>query len=162
MKKTIDKDPEKFLTTYKRWDLCALIESLPKESVPICVVHIEPKHGKTGYLEERGTWIKELWNRTINHNNSIEGHRTGWTSLLFFGPNIHINEFRNILLEHLRTIKMDHLKSLALFSKIEGSFDQQIKEIEKISLQLAKIDYWLDHIYPSYFENGNEIELNNT
>ena len=65
-------------------------------------------------------------------------------------------------MEHLRTIKMDHLKSLALFSKIEGSFDQQIKEIEKISLQLAKIDYWLDHIYPSYFENGNEIELNNT
>ena len=75
MKKTIDKDPEKFLTTYKRWDLCALIKSLPKELVPACVVHIEPKQGKTGYLEERGTWIKELWNRTINRNNSKEIRR---------------------------------------------------------------------------------------
>ena len=73
-----------------------------------------------------------------------------------------MNEFSNILLEHLKTIKTDHLKSLALFSKIEGSFDQQIKEIDKMGLQLNKIDYWLDHLYPSYFENGNEIELNNT
>jgi len=80
----------------------------------------------------------------------------------FFGPNMHINKFRNILLEHLRTIKTDHLKSLALFSIIEGSFEHQIREIDYMALQLNKIGYWVDHIYPSYFENGNEIELNKT
>ncbi len=162
MKKTTAKDPEEYLTTYKRWDLSALIKGFPEDPKPVFVVHIEPQLGKTGYLEKRGTWIKEMWNRTINRSNRIKGHRTGWTSLLFFSPEMNVNEFRNILLAQLKTSKTNQLKSLALFSIIEGSFDQQKREIDSMSLQLDKIGYWVDHIYPSYFEDGIEIELNHT
>ena len=162
MKKNTDKDLEKFLTTYVRWDLSALIKSLHKKPIPTCVVHIEPQQGKTGFLEERGAWIIEFWNKVIKHNNSIEGHRTGWTSLLFFGPDIQPNDFKSPILGHRRTSVTGQLKSLALFSMIEGSFENQIMEIDNMGLQLNKLNYWDDHIYPSYYENGIEKELNST
>ena len=75
MNKVAPKDDDKFLTTASSWDLEVLIKNLPNNPIPTCLIQIEPQTGNTGFLEERGQWIKEFWNTAIKEGKTFEGHR---------------------------------------------------------------------------------------
>ena len=162
MNQVVPKDDDKFLTTASSWDLEALIENLPNNSTPTCLIQIEPQTGKTGFLEERGKWIKELWNNIIVEGKPFEAHRSGWTELIIFSPAMEFEKFVESITEILKTSTDNKLKSLALFSVVNGTYSDKITEIEKMGIQFSKINYWKDHTYSSYFENGIEKNLKTT
>jgi hypothetical protein len=159
MSKVVPKDNEKFLTTFSSWDFEALIKSLPNNSIPTCVIQIESKTGNTGFLDERGQWIIAFWNKVIGEGSNIEGHRNGWTELILFAPSMESEKFIQFIVENLKATVDDRLKSLAVFSTINGSLDERINETEKMALQLNKVNYWNEHLYSSYYENGIENNL---
>ena len=159
MNEVVPKDDEKFLSTFTSWNIEALIKNLPNQPVPTCVIQIEPKTGNTGLLEERGQWIIAFWNKVIGEGSNIEGHRNGWTELIFFAPSMESEKFIHFIVEKLKVTVDDRLISLAVFSTINGSLDEKINETEKMALQLNKINYWNEHLYSSYYENGIEKNL---
>ena len=151
------KDKDEFLTTEKKWDLSTLVKNLLKEVVPACVVRIEPLSSKKGMLEERGAWIRWFWNEDTTVLPNILGHRLMWSGLLFVAPGMKADEFKNGIVGILGNRVRKELVNLAIFSEVRSG--SVVEEVDRMELQLSKLNYWDKHNYKSIFENGVEKEL---
>lgn len=154
------KDNEKFLSTQENWDLVSLVESLPITPVSTCLILVEPSNSKTGLLEERGLWILNFWQNILEHYPSIQGQRFNWSGLIFFSVEFSSIKMIEVFSNLLRNSTHPELQSKAIFSNVQNSPSEKLREIEQMELQLNKINYWNEHIYPSYFEDGIEKFLN--
>ena len=150
-----------YLTTHHRWDLKTQLKTTKYHSIPTCFIRISSEYERTGLNEERGKWILEFWKKIIKNNFTIEGHRFSWSEVILFDQMMNEDKFKKIVLNSLLSLTANNLKSLTIFSKLSGNIEQKIKEIDRMSLQINKIGYWKEHIYPAYYENGREIKLKN-
>ena len=117
---------------------------------------------ETGFLEEQGELIHKLWSEITGNIQNVYGFRTSWNELVFFHPSLQPNVFRDKIVLVLKSNLDAKLKSKAIFSNLHGAVENRINEIERMCLQLSKLNYWEKHYYPSYWENGKEIKLETT
>lgn len=148
-----------FLSTSSNWDLESLLQTLPKETVPVALIMVKSRENKTGMNEEYGVWIQELWQRVITKCPEIVGHRLSWDELVFFWPNKTADDLEYEIVGILKDSCVPQLKSLALFSVISDTKENALHELERMDLQLGKIGYWKEHIFNSYYEDGRKILL---
>ena len=148
-----------YLTTHHEWNLKTQLKTTKYHSMPTCFIRIFSEYKHTGLNEERGEWILEFWKKITENNFTIEGHRFSWSEVILFDRIMDEDKFKKIVLNLLLSLTANNLKSLTVFSKLSGDAEQKIQEIERMSLQLDKIGYWKEHIYPAYYENGREIKL---
>jgi len=140
----------------------ALLKELPEEEIPAGVVLIKPRSGRTGLNEERGEWVKMLWKRAMRAFPGIKGHRSSWDTLVFFIPGAPLDEVNATFSLILKELTDSALKSVCLFSNIRGTEQDLFRQVERMNLQLEKLDYWKKHVYPSYLEDGEEVSLDTT
>jgi len=68
--------------------------------------------------------------------------------------------FKEFILNAVRLTKAVDLESQALFSVLDQTIVEREAEIDRMVMQLAKLDYWEEHIYNSYYSDGEEVTLN--
>ena len=155
-------DNSNYLTTHEEWDLAGQLEAIKSDAIPACLIRISPKNSRTGLNEESGEWILKFWENVTKNEKKVEGHRIGWSDIVLFAQSMNEKEFQEFIRNLLKSLTVSNLKSLALFSLIHGEVEGKIKEIDRMYLQLSKLDYWTEHIYSVYYEDGIEIELAST
>lgn len=147
------------LPSYENWKVVELLENLSSEPIPACMVLVEPRVWRTGYNEEIADWVANFWKEVFEENPTIQGRRFSWGIVLFVAPQNSLAEMKDLILKVLADSIHPELTSRTLFSFVQNSFEEKIREVEQMELQLNKINYWKEHIYPSYFEDGMEKSL---
>ena len=78
---------------------------------------------------------------------------------MLFAPELKKTQFESNLIAKLETITHRDLNSYLLVSELVGPEDAKLKKLDEMQLQLHKINYWEQHIFDYYYENGKQIEL---
>ena len=139
-----------------------LLSEAPDLTASACVIQIMSKEGRTGYLEEQGELIKNIWSAVTGSIPNIYGFRTSWAEIVFFHPSLELKSLQLEIIQILKSTLDAKLESKSVFSRLNGTFEERLKEIEKMGLQLSKVNYWEEHNYPSYWLNGEETKLKTT
>lgn len=147
------------LTTYKEWNLVAQLKAIELDLIPVCLIQIATRNKQTGLNKERGKWILELWENVTKEPGRIDGHHVDWSTIIFFTQVMEREKFQEFILNLLKLQTFSPLKSLALFSCLSGDVEKKIQEIDRMHLQIDKINYWKEHIYPIYYEDGLEVQI---
>ncbi|MDU9050045.1 MAG: hypothetical protein Q3M30_14450 [Candidatus Electrothrix sp. Rat3] len=126
-------------------------------SLPVALLQVKTKSGKVELREERDKWLEELWEH-LNSPGILEC-RWMWDEVMLFAPELKKEQFESSLIAKLETITHRDLNSYLLVSELVGPEDAKLKELDEMQLQLHKINYWEQHIFDYYYENGKQIEL---
>ena len=137
-------------------ELHNLLSTLPT-SLPVALLQVKTKSGKVELREERGKWLEDLWEH-LNSPGILEC-RWLWDEVMLFAPELKKTQFESNLIAKLETITHRDLNSYLLVSELVGPEDAKLKKLDEMQLQLHKINYWEQHIFDYYYENGKQIEL---
>jgi hypothetical protein len=133
-----------------------LLSTLPT-SLPVALLQVKTKSGEVELREERGKWLEDLWEH-LNSPGILEC-RWLWDEVMLFAPELKKTQFERNLIAKLETITHRDLNSYLLVSELVGPEDAKLKKLDEMQLQLHKINYWEQHIFDYYYENGKQIEL---
>ena len=121
-----------FLTTQKEWGLEDLLSQVGSGIGISVMVVIEPRHSKTGLLEERGQWIQQCWRKVLARLPNIYGTRLLWSELLFIYPGNDIDYLERQFAEILAECRSEHLKNLCILSAVSGDAKEKLQAIERM------------------------------
>ena len=115
------KDNKGFLSTHDTCDFIGLLENLPKNPIPTCMIFVEPRHSKTGFNEEIDSWCLNFWKNVLETFPLTQGHRVFWGRMVFFSLNTSLNEMRANFIELLKNSIHPNLQSKTLFSTVQNN-----------------------------------------
>lgn len=147
------------LTTEIEWDLLKMLQSQENSKFDVCYIRVICKNSNPDGNEQIGRLIHEIWDVVTGYQPGVFGHRLIWDSLLFMHSSENNESFHESILKALRMVSTLKLESQALFSVLDQSILEREAEIERMGMQLAKLDYWEKHIYSCYYCNGEEVTL---
>lgn len=121
-----------FLTTIEDWNLSELLVRCGSAPAVLVAIEVRPRHGRTGLLEERGRWIRRVWNAVLREIPGVAGQRMLWSQLLFIcaGDDIQVVESR--FAEILRSCRDKDLKSLCVLSVSRCDAEAKPLEIDRM------------------------------
>lgn len=151
-------NPE-LLTTEIEWDLLKMLQSQEDKKSDVCLIRVICKNSNPDRNEQIGRSIHEIWDAVTGYLPGALVHRLSWASLLFMHSGEDGESFNKSILKALRLVSTLELESQALFSVLDQSIVEREAEIERMGMQLAKLDYWKNHIYSCYYCNGEEVTL---
>ena len=155
---SLEPNPE-LLTTEIECDLLTMLRSYEDKESDVCLIRVICKGSSPDRNEQIGRLIHEIWDAVTACLPGILGHRLSWSSLLFMHSSEDNKSFNESILNVLRQVNTQELESQALFSILDQSIAERETEIDRMGMQLAKLDYWEKHIYSSYYCNGGEVTL---
>jgi hypothetical protein len=136
--KSYERNEAEFLTTIEKWDLLELLSRSGCAPRILVAIEVQPRFTRTGFLEERGHWIRRVWDITLHKIPGVAGHRMMWSQLLFICRGSDIQAVENQFAEILHSYKSEELKSLCVFSVASGGIDAQLAEVERMFEGLGK------------------------
>lgn len=127
-----------FLTTIESWDLPELLARNGSAPTVLVVIEVQPKHARTGLLEERGRWIHTVWNATLSKIPDVAGHRMMWSQLVFICAGSDIQAVESQFAEILQSCRDEELKSLCVFSQASGNAESKLLELDRMLEGISK------------------------
>lgn len=127
-----------FLTTIEHWDLSELLARSGSAPNVLVAIEVQPRHARTGLLEERGRWIHKVWNATLSMIPDVAGHRTMWSQLVFICTGNGIQAVESQFAEILQSCRDEDLKSLCVLSEASGHGEAKLVELERMLEGLSK------------------------
>ncbi len=132
-----------------------LLLSVPDGS-EVAYVYIIGTNGETGHNEDINFCVHACFKELATYPE-IRGLRTGWFESIYVS-NTTEKMCSRVVLATSSPIS-DKVEMRALCDKLQGSSDERIKTVQKLELQLNKINYWQTHMFDHYFKNGQRHEL---
>ena len=136
--KSYQRNEAEFLTSIKKWDLMELIARVGDGPNILVAIEIQPRHHRTGLLEERGRWIHEVWAVALSRIPGIAGHRMMWSQLLFICKGADIQTVGHQFAEILRSRKAEKLRSLCVLSTASGGAEVKLDVADRMFEGLGK------------------------
>jgi len=133
-----ERDEAEYLTTIEKWDLMELIVRSGGGPSVLVAIEVQPRHDRTGLLEERGRWIHTVWDAALCRVPEVAGHRLSWSQLLFICKGADIQAAENQFAEMLRSCKAEGLKSLCVLSTVSGGADVKLAVADRMFEGLGK------------------------
>ncbi|HEX8774719.1 MAG TPA: hypothetical protein VF735_14200 [Pyrinomonadaceae bacterium] len=127
-----------FLTTLENWDLTELLAQSSPASTVLVAIEVQPRHSRTGLLEERGRWIHRIWNATLSKIPDVAGHRMMWSQLVFVCTGSDIQEVEAQFAEILQSCRDEELKSLCVLSHASGNAEAKLMEVDRMLEGISK------------------------
>jgi hypothetical protein len=133
-----ERNEAEFLTTIEKWDLVELLARCGIGLNVLIAIDVRPRHTLTGLLEERGRWIRKIWEAVLSKIPDVSGHRMMWSQLLFVCRGIDIHAVETLFAEILQSFKAEELKSLCVLSQVGGGLDAKLAEVDLMFEGLSK------------------------
>jgi hypothetical protein len=121
-----------FLTTIEAWDLMELLVRCGSAPSVLVVIEVQPRHARTGLLEERGRWIHSVWDAVLQQIPDVAGHRMAWSELLFVCVDRHLEEVEAQFARILQSCADEDLKSLCVLSAMSGDAEAKLAELDRM------------------------------
>ena len=137
-------------------DIDVFLNTLP-ESISAALLQVKTKSGGIELREERGKWLEELSIKL--KTPEISECRSSWDELFLFAPNLQKVEFERSLVSELENSTHPDLDSYLIVAIVTGPDKAKRKRLDEMQLQLHKINYWNEHTFDYYYENGRKIAL---
>ena len=132
------EDKAEFLTTIENWDLIELLARGGSAPTVLVAIEVQPRHARTGLLEERGHWIHRVWNATLNKMPDVAGHRMTWSQLVFISIGSDIQAVESQFAEMLQSCRDEDLKSLCVLFEAIGNAEAQLVELDRMLESISK------------------------
>lgn len=126
-----------FLTTIEKWDLMELLARLGDGSNVLVAIEIHPRHGRAGFLEEKGRWVHEVWSAALTRIPEVAGHRMMWSQVLFVCKNADIRAAEDQFAEILCSCRTEELRSLCVLSIASGGAKAKLAVLDRMFAGVA-------------------------
>jgi hypothetical protein len=133
-----ERNEAEFLTTIGKWDSMELIARSGDGPSVLVAIEVQPRHARTGLLEERGRWIHTVWDAALSRIPEVAGQRMMWSQLLFVCGGADIQVVESQFAEILRSCKAEELESLCVLSTASGMAEVKLAEVDRMFEGLGK------------------------
>jgi hypothetical protein len=132
-----NKDKSAHLSTIGGLNPLDVLRQLESDPAVVVVIAVWPRGGQTGLLEERGSWVDELWRTVVAEIASVHGCRLLWNTVFFAVPATNVlrvkEEFRRII----KKLFTPSLESLCVIGEAHGSPDDKLLFLDSMQSEVA-------------------------
>jgi hypothetical protein len=123
---------DNFLTTLEKWDLSELLNQFASKPTVLITIKVEPKHTDTGLLEEKGIWIRSVWDEALRKLPGIAGHRLDWSSLLFMFEGVDWRSIESTFIDVLKSCEDERLRSFCVIDVLNGGLNEILSKLDSM------------------------------
>lgn len=126
------------LTTGNTFAVHELLKDLPRGATLLVLISIRLRNRRSGLLEERGSWIEQLWSRILGEFPNVVGCRVLWDTVFFAFPATMESENVEVALQrHLSALKESELKSICITRISNSEANKIIKDLDEMQQETS-------------------------
>ena len=110
----------------------------------MAAVAVESKASALRLSEEKGAWIRRLWQGALADMSGIGGCRLLWNSLFFAVPDMTIEEAMLHFGRLLRSAQDPLLESLCVLSPVMGTPEQKLVVLDGVEHEASAFNFGRD------------------
>ena len=125
------------LSTVGGIDPRTVLEKFDSDPAVIILIAIWARDGQTGLLEEKGSWIKDLWRTVLVRFPDIQGCRLLWNTIFFAVPGADASSVKEEFRKIFRMLLNPSLESLCILGEAYGSPSDKLSIFDSMEDETA-------------------------
>jgi hypothetical protein len=139
-------------------DLVQPFEKIRADAVIIIVLAAWSRDSFTGALDEKGQWVKKIWQAIFVVLPEAQGSRLLWNTVFFVIPSQDVAYVKGRVREILKSADDPLLQSFCVISEARGSTKEKLDLLDKMQQEVAS---WANFnymgVFPDKLLNGEDF-----